>query len=43
MTLNTKIGGFMVFLTISGCDTSLNIIHQVAPHHTLCIHIHGTK
>jgi len=23
MTLNAKIGGFMVFLVISGCDTSL--------------------
>jgi len=23
MTLNAKIGGFMDFLTISGCDTSL--------------------
>jgi len=23
MTLNAKIGGFMAFLAISGCDTSL--------------------
>jgi len=23
MTLNAKIGGFMIFLAISGCDTSL--------------------
>jgi len=31
MTLNAKIGRFMVFLAILGCDTSLNIIHKVAP------------
>jgi len=30
MTLKAKIGGFMDFLVISGCDTSL-IIHKVAP------------
>jgi len=30
MTLNAKIGGFMDFLVISGCNT-VYIIHKVAP------------
>jgi len=31
MILDAKIGGFMNFLAISGCETQVYIIHKVAP------------
>jgi len=37
MTLNANIGGFMDFWAISGCDTSLYIIHNVAPRTELSL------
>jgi len=36
MTLNAKIGGFMDFLAISGCDTSLYHSQGVATELSLC-------
>jgi len=36
MTLNAKIGGFNVFLTISGCDTSLYHSQSGAKLLSLC-------
>jgi len=36
MILNTKIGGFMDFLTISGCDTSLYHLQGGAMELSLC-------
>jgi len=36
MTLNAKIGGFMDFLTILGCDTSLYHLQGGATELSLC-------
>jgi len=36
MTLNAKIGGFMDFLAISGCDTSLYHSQSGATELSLC-------
>jgi len=36
MTLNAKIGGFMDFLAISGCDTSLYYSQGGATELSLC-------
>jgi len=36
MTLNTKIGVFMDFLTVSGCDASLYHSQGGATHLSLC-------
>jgi len=36
MTLNAKIGGFMDFLAISGCDTSLYHLQGGATELSLC-------
>ena len=36
MTLNAKIGGFMDFLAISGCDTSLYHSQSGAMELSLC-------
>jgi len=36
MTLNAKIGGFMNFLAISGCDTSLYHLQGGATLLSLC-------
>jgi len=36
MTLNAKIGGFMDFLAISGCDTSLYCSQGGATELSLC-------
>jgi len=36
MTLNAKIGGFMDFLAISGCDTSLYHLQSNATGLSLC-------
>jgi len=36
MTLNAKIGGFMDFLAISGCDTSLYHLQGGATDLSLC-------
>jgi len=36
MTLNAKIGSFMDFLAISGCDTSLYYSHGGATELSLC-------
>jgi len=39
MTLNAKIAGFMDFLAISGCDTSLYHSNGGATEQSLCGHL----